>query len=259
MREKIEALLTAIETEYTVKIIYACESGSRAWGFASKNSDYDVRFLYVHPPDWYLSIWEKRDVIEYINDGVLDITGWDIRKALQLLRKSNAPLREWLSSPITYRTLNEAIEPVRELAQKSFLPESLCHHYLSMAKKSLLSFQDKKHAKIKSYLYALRPLLCSQWIIQYHTQPPMLIDELISTCLSAQPDEIQSHVHYLIEKKKVGEETTFVERKSFFETYLANQLAALESKVPKNSEKQPLEVFVRVFQYILKICFSSPF
>jgi predicted nucleotidyltransferase len=256
MRKKIEVLLSAIESEYAVKIIYACESGSRAWGFASKDSDYDVRFLYAHPPDWYLSIWEKQDVIEYVNDGVLDITGWDIRKALQLLRKSNAPLREWLSSPTTYRTLNEAIEPVRELAQKSFLPESLCHHYLSMAKKSLLSLQEKKHVKIKSYLYALRPLLCSQWIIQYHTQPPMLIDELLSTCLSDQPDEIRSYVHHLIKKKKVGEETTFVERKSFFETYLANQLVELESKVPKNPEKPPLEVFDQVFQHIVKMCLS---
>jgi predicted nucleotidyltransferase len=253
MREKITTLLTAIESEHVVKIIYACESGSRAWGFASKDSDYDVRFLYVRPPDWYLSIAKKRDVIEYINDGVLDINGWDIRKALQLLRKSNAPLREWLTSPIIYYALSVAIAPLQELTQKSFLPESLCHHYLTMARKTFSTVQTETHAKIKTYLYTLRPLLCSQWIIQYQTQPPMCIDDLIATCLSDQNEKIRKYVHHLIKKKKEGNETTVVERMPFFETYMTHQLAELESKVPKNPTKQPLEVFDQVFQHIVKL------
>lgn len=94
MREEILKRLTDIEGEEDVKIFYACESGSRAWGFPSADSDYDVRFLYRHPEEWYLSVdlEEKRDVIERpINDD-LDISGWDLRKALKLLRKSNPPL-----------------------------------------------------------------------------------------------------------------------------------------------------------------------
>jgi predicted nucleotidyltransferase len=102
MREKIHAYLRDIETREEIRILYACESGSRAWGFPSIDSDYDVRFIYLHPRDWYLSIdlQQKRDVIECSVDHHLDINGWDLRKALQLLRKGNPPLMEWLGSPI---------------------------------------------------------------------------------------------------------------------------------------------------------------
>jgi len=106
MISRIEQELSEIEIKYSVKIIYACESGSRAWGFASENSDYDVRFIYAHTKDWYLTIDEKRDVIEIPIDGDLDINGWDIRKSLMLLRKSNSPLLEWISSPNKYKNLN---------------------------------------------------------------------------------------------------------------------------------------------------------
>ena len=99
----IQEKLNQLEAEYGVQILLAVESGSRAWGFASPDSDYDVRFIFWHPKDWYLSVFEQRDVIELPVDAVLDISGWDIRKALRLLWKSNAALIEWLNSPIVYR------------------------------------------------------------------------------------------------------------------------------------------------------------
>ena len=102
MKSRILSHLREIETTENVRIVYACESGSRAWGFPSADSDYDVRFLYVHPLEWYLSVDVKRDVIERPLQGGLDISGWDLKKALQLFRKSNPPLLEWLGSPIVY-------------------------------------------------------------------------------------------------------------------------------------------------------------
>jgi len=103
MRDTILSRLDQIETQHGVKILYACESGSRAWGFPSTDSDYDVRFLYVHPAEWYLSVDEKRDVIERpLTPENFDIGGWDLRKALRLFRKSNPPLLEWLGSPNIY-------------------------------------------------------------------------------------------------------------------------------------------------------------
>ena len=101
VREEILKRLDQIEREENVSIVYACESGSRAWGFESTDSDWDVRFIYVHGQDWYLSIdvEEKRDVIERPVNDELDISGWDLRKALKLVRRS-PPLLEWLSSPI---------------------------------------------------------------------------------------------------------------------------------------------------------------
>jgi predicted nucleotidyltransferase len=97
--------LEQIEQEEQVTILYACESGSRAWGFPSQDSDYDVRFIYLHKPEWYLSIYDKRDVIERPINNMLDINGWDLRKALNLFRKSNPPLLEWLQSPIQYKEI----------------------------------------------------------------------------------------------------------------------------------------------------------
>ena len=128
MKRRIEHELNEIEKNYKVKLIYACESGSRAWDFASEDSDYDVRFIYVHPKDWYLTIANKKDVTEIPFDGVLDINGWDIKKSLKLLRKSNSPLLEWLSSPIRYRNVRPVINALVELSADAFLPESSCHH-----------------------------------------------------------------------------------------------------------------------------------
>ena len=178
VEEKIMAGLKNIENEHNVKIIYACESGSRAWGFPSEDSDYDVRFIYAHPKDWYLSIVDKRDVIEIPVDKELDINGWDIRKSLSLLRNSNAPLLEWLSSPIVYRKNIKTLALLRTLSEKAFLPESVCHHYLSMAKKMIERIKNSSKVRIKTYLYAIRPVLCCMWIIEKGTQPPMLFDTL---------------------------------------------------------------------------------
>ncbi len=122
MTKTILENLTLIEHDHNVRILYAVESGSRAWGFASKNSDFDVRFIYIHTLDWYLSIQEKRDVIEIpINDD-LDISGWDLRKALGLLRKTNPPLLEWLGSPIIYLDRFGLATKMRQIEANSFSP-----------------------------------------------------------------------------------------------------------------------------------------
>lgn len=107
MKEEILKAIQQIEIDYEVKVLFACESGSRAWGFPSKDSDYDVRFIYVHKPEYYLSIdpvgvGKKRDVIELPINNLLDVTGWELTKALKLFRKSNPPLLEWLRSGIVY-------------------------------------------------------------------------------------------------------------------------------------------------------------
>jgi len=96
MKEKIKANLKQIEKEKQVEIVFAVESGSRAWGFASPDSDYDIRFIYKHDLEYYLSLWEKTDVIEFMTEDDLDGSGWDLRKTVKLLAKSNAPLLEWV-------------------------------------------------------------------------------------------------------------------------------------------------------------------
>src|SRR3989344_3225606 len=133
IKDEIIAKLREIEDKEKVRILYAVESGSRGWGFESKDSDYDIRFIFVHSLDWYLSIEDKKDVIEYPISDQLDISGWDIKKTLRLFKKSNPPLYEWLNSPIIYLEQGDFAQRLRELMPKFYSPISSMHHYLHMA------------------------------------------------------------------------------------------------------------------------------
>jgi hypothetical protein len=249
MKSRILKEINEIEKNNDVKVIYVCESGSRAWGFASEDSDYDVRFLYVHSKDWYLTIADKRDVIEIPFDGELDINGWDIRKSLKLLRKSNSPLLEWLSSPIKYRNVRSVMNAFVGLSRDAFLPESSCHHYLSMAQNIIDSFKDGKKVRVKSYLYSLRTILCCKWIINRLIQPPMKIQDLLNEFLPS--GELRELVDKLIDLKFKGAESVNINRSLSFEEYLESQLNFVETKIPKNPKKIPIEKFDSVFQKIL--------
>lgn len=204
MEEIIRAHLNEIESSENVRIVYACESGSRAWGFPSADSDYDVRFLYVRPVEWYLSIQEKRDVIERpIHEG-LDISGWDLKKALQLFRKSNPPLMEWLGSPIVYLEETSVASRMRALAAEYYLPTACLYHYWNMARGNFRDYLSGEEVSPKKYFYALRPLLAMQWIEQdlgvVPTEFQILVERLI-----AEPD-LKAEIARLIEAKRAGAE-----------------------------------------------------
>ena len=164
MRANVKENLGALERQHQVKVLFACESGSRGWGFASPDSDYDVRFIYVHRLPWYLTVAPGRDVIELPISGELDVNGWDLRKALALLRESNPTLLEWLGSPIVYREDAGAMTRFRMLAQDVFSNAKGWHHYASMAKKNFREHLQAEEVRYKKYLYVLRPLLAARWI-----------------------------------------------------------------------------------------------
>ncbi len=249
MKRKIIQLLKNIEKEYCIKIVLACESGSRAWGFPSNDSDYDVRFIYVNKPDWYLTIGKKRDVIELPVDDVLDINGWDLRKTLQLMRKSNSPLLEWLSSPIQYHLLRSPYESLLSLSKTAFMTETSSHHYLSMAKRSVEKFNSAKQVRIKTYMYAIRPVLCGQWIRKHMSQPPMHISDLLSEVADNKP--FKEKVQSLIETKKRYPEQYTVERSEIIEDYINQTIDELQHDMPSNSRKPALSVFDSAFKKIL--------
>lgn len=134
IRRRIEERLDEIESQDSVRILLAVESGSRAWGFPSPESDYDERFLYARPREWYLSINSRRDVIECPIEDILDVNGWDIRKALGLLLKSNPVLSEWLCSPIRYREDQACTERMQTLAARVAFRRPARFHYLHLGK-----------------------------------------------------------------------------------------------------------------------------
>ena len=164
MQNVIEEQLKEIEEKENVKIIYCVESGSRAWGFASPDSDYDVRFIYVRNKEDYLKLNKNRDVIEWRLDDVLDINGWDIQKALRLLYKSNPTLIEWSMSPIVYKTTPQW-EKISGIVSQYFLEKTGVYHYLSMAKGNYREYLKTDEVKLKKYFYVIRPILACKWIL----------------------------------------------------------------------------------------------
>jgi hypothetical protein len=249
MKQKIITQLHAIEKEHGVRILFACESGSRAWGFPSKDSDYDVRFIYVHPRDWYLSIDEKRDVIELPIDDILDISGWDLRKSLRLMRKSNSPLLEWISSPVLYHVWSPGMECLQKLARRSFLPETSCHHYLSLAKKSIEKIERSKNGVVKTYMYAIRSVLCCDWIVKNLTQPPIRLNDLLDGIKGE--SDFKEMLLDLVEQKKNETEAFSIIRSKTLESFLNRTMLEVEVIIPKNDKKLDPDVFDEEFRLLL--------
>jgi hypothetical protein len=203
----------------------------------------------MHTKDWYLTVGKKKDVIEIPVDEVLDINGWDLRKSMQLLRQSNTALIEWLSSPIRYRCDDSCIEPFIALSKKAFLPVSSCHHYLSMAKKCLSDTDDADEVRIKSYLYALRTVLCCKWIIKHMNQPPMLISDLLSALIP--DDKMRNEIGNLVRVRRESSEKALTKRSSVIEDYLKDQLSRLPDEIPGKQTQLHREDFDVVFREIL--------
>ena len=196
MKDKILEKLKQIEQEKGVEILFACESGSRAWGFSSPDSDYDIRFIYKHDLDYYLSLWEQTDVIEFMTEDDLDGSGWDLRKTVKLLAKSNAPLLEWLHSPVVYYQDEAFVREMRKLAESCFSPIACLYHYLGTTK-NFMDVCTAEEVKLKSYFYALRTALAGKWIIERNSFPPVAFAELLPIA----PLPIQEKVQELMEIK----------------------------------------------------------
>ena len=196
--------LKRIAEEEDVLILWACESGSRAWGFESTNSDYDVRFIYIRKPEDYHRVSPLRDVIEVPISDELDISGWDLPKALGLLRKSNPPLLEWLQSPIVYTEYNGFRESFWKLCESYFCPRSCMYHYMSMANRNRRSYLDADLIRLKRYFYMLRPVLACEWLLKYSSVAPIefsvLLDDLIPK------GNIRALIDNLLDKKRADVE-----------------------------------------------------
>ena len=233
MEKVIAEKLTEIEKAENVKIIHCIESGSRAWGFASPDSDYDVRFIYVRPAEYYLRLDKTTDVIEWQLDDVLDVNGWDIKKALILLHKSNPTLFEWNGSPIVYRT-TEQWKRVSDIINSFFIKKSGVCHYLSTAKSNYREYLKGEQVRLKKYFYVLRPILACKWIIKEQTPPPMLFSELAERYLD---NDIKSEVNKLLEIKTQTPEITMGKRIDALNSYLDRNIEGLTELVKEMPEE----------------------
>ena len=204
MRKAILEALNDVERNQGVRVLLAVESGSRAWGFASPDSDYDVRFIYAHPRDWYVSVLEERDVIEQMLPGDLDVSGWDLRKTLRLFAKCNLALNEWLGSPITYVENAEFRSQLSALVPRYFNPIAGTYHYLKMARTAFDGHFRDGQIGIKKIFYVLRPLLACRWIEHTRTQPPTEFARLLEVKWNA--DEERQWIGELLKRKASANE-----------------------------------------------------
>lgn len=206
-RAAIMEELRGIEERESVKILFAIESGSRAWGFPSPDSDYDARFIYARHPDWYLSLTPGRDVIELPIDDLLDINGWDIQKALGLLLKPNPVMLEWLSSPIRYMWQDELCGKLIDFSREVSHAAACIYHYRSLAAKQWeQQVEGNDEIKLKKYLYILRPAMVLRWI-RHHPEiiPPMNFQALMDG--ANVPEDICAQLDDLLARKSKAKET----------------------------------------------------
>jgi len=235
MRAQILDCLRRLEADHDVKVLFACESGSRGWGFASPDSDYDVRFIYVNRLSWYLTVEAGRDVIEQPISGDLDVNGWDLRKTLQLLRQSNPTLLEWLRSPIVYCEEADAAARLRALAEEGFSAVRGYHHYVSMAKKNFREHLRGEEVRYKKYLYVLRPLLAARWIRDGRGVPPMRFAALAETTL--QDRALLDEINRLLDVKMRAGEAATSPRWHGLHDFIERELEVAAARVPLDSSQ----------------------
>lgn len=245
----IQAELDRLAMEEQVTVLYACESGSRAWGFESTDSDYDVRFLYVHRTERYLSIQKRRDVIERMVGDKLDFAGWDLPKALHLYSKSNPPLFEWLQSPIVYRERGSLAARLRLLMPEYFSPKSCMFHYLHMARGNYREYLHGDDVWLKKYFYVLRPVLSCLWIERglgiMPTEFSILAERLIDD------RSLKRDIAWLLNEKKQGRELDRGPRIASISDFIDSQLARLSADNKLKAPEKGLSVLDRLFAEML--------
>lgn len=249
--EFIQATLSSLEASEGIKVLYAVESGSRAWGFPSRDSDYDVRFIYIHRPEWYLSIEERRDVIERNLEHDVDLSGWDIRKALLLFRKSNPPLLEWLHSPIVYREHPPFTQALRSLLPSYYSPRACMHHYLNMASGNLRHYLQGESVWTKKYLYVLRPVLAAKWLEQDLGVVPVEFDHLVEELVD--DPELRRAIEELLARKRQGAELDKGSRIEIISRFVESEVERLEAKRSRTAGRDlPFEPLNRLFRGMLE-------
>lgn len=245
MQEHILKVIKQVEIDYEVKVLFACESGSRAWGYSSAESDFDVRFIYIHKTNWYLSIDDKRDVLEISKQDsistethpLLDVSGWELRKALKLLRKSNPTLLEWIHTDIVYYKAYSTINKMKMLSSNLFDPIPCLFHYLNMAKRNISAFLQGNMVKIKHYFNILRPILAAKWIEKYHSIPPVQFELLLEETVPE--GELKEYIYFLMKRKKAGEELDLEPRLDFLRRYLNDEMNRIEAFARNLNKKMP--------------------
>jgi predicted nucleotidyltransferase len=253
IRDKLEHL----EKEHNVTILHAIESGSRAWGFPSKDSDYDVRFIYVHPMEHYLSIDRKRDVVEtpILHDDFLgvefDMSGWDIKKALGLAIRGNVVVHEWMTSPIIYQANEQYTEIITDFLKDVAKLESYFYAYRNKTYRSWIDARDNADIRIKDYCYSLRCALCIEWVKTHKTPPPMDLPSLLAALKIGK--NITDTIDGLITMKEQSSEKDTMKREPLLDNFIDSAFTQdYERPLKELQENENINIANELFLTILE-------
>lgn len=232
------------------QILYACETGSRGWGFASPDSDFDVRYIFVYPQDRYLSVFQPPDQFTQmleVDGEVLDFNGWELGKLLRLLSKSNATPYEWLQSPIIYQEIPGFQEALFQLGAEYLNPRTLVHHYLGICHNSMRTGIVGEQINIKKYFYVLRPLLAAKWAADRRTVPPMQFRPLLNQLDESMPvRQLVEQLWIAKEQEKEGAYTPLQPDIQLFVTEEMARLRVLADAMESSARNAaPLDQFFR--------------
>ena len=226
----ILSYLEDIEHQYDVRVLLAVESGSRARGLFSDESDWDVRFVYVNKLDWYLNVNEGRDVIEEMFDDNIDMVGWELSKTLRLFQKSNPSLMEWLHSPVVYRADEDFLSRMRAMEPVYFNPIKTMYHYESLYIKHDKRYLQDSTNPLKRFLHYLRGILSCRWLEQHKTMPPVLFSELVKATVD--DDSIRQKINVLIALKRQTKENDNLEVDASLVEYARKLAEHFEQTIP---------------------------
>lgn len=196
-------LLREIEQKYEIRILLAVTSGSRSFGYASEESDWDVRFIYIHKPHWYFSIGQTSDVIEYEDtESGLEVEGYDLKKALTLLTRTNPIESDWLHTKDVFIMDEDFIQQMHKFERMCYNTKSAMYHFYSISVKHNQRYLDVE-VTLKRFIYYMRGLLACRWIEQYACHPPIEIDELIDATITDN-ETVRLAAHELLALKRQG-------------------------------------------------------
>jgi predicted nucleotidyltransferase len=256
MLPRVQNAIRQLEATHGIRILYACESGSRAWGFPSPDSDFDVRFIYCHPPAWYLTLDEGPDTLNFPVDDELDLAGWELRKVLRLLRGSNAALFEWLQSPVLYHEALDFRARLVPLLPAAFNLKAGLHHYLGQLRRGVEEDLLPEEVRLKRLFYALRSALAARWIRERHTLPPMEFAPLRALL----PAKLHPTADELLARKATANEKTLVPRPVALVEFLQAELAAGQAAretLPVLRPGNGVRELDAVFQHLISAAFAQ--
>ncbi|SKA58068.1 hypothetical protein SAMN02745213_00333 [Succinivibrio dextrinosolvens DSM 3072] len=236
--EEIQCHLVEIERKHDVRILFAIESGSRAWGFASPDSDYDVRFIYVKQPEAYFNLGKAEDTLEYYPTAEMDMVGWDLGKYLKLIYKSNSVAFEWANSPIVYRNTDEW-EQIAGHIKVYFNPKASIYHYYGEGAHIFKANESNSTISYKSYLYILRVILAAKFIKGHGKVPPMTFSDLVEDNL---PSELKSTVKEILEIKSRIKEKDEEKRYADLDSFIREELPGLKVYAESLKQDSPKDI-----------------